>query len=54
VRARMSGWGHGAIAHGAEQRVTLRHPRRPDPFYAPKRLSYVPSTATFAFRFCTS
>jgi hypothetical protein len=25
-----------------------------EPFYAPKRLSYVPSTATFALRFCTS
>jgi hypothetical protein len=25
-----------------------------EPYYAPKRLSYVPSTATFAFRFCTS
>ena len=23
-------------------------------FYAPRRLSYVPSTVTFAFRFCTS
>jgi hypothetical protein len=25
-----------------------------EPFYAPNRLSYVPSTATFALRFCTS
>jgi hypothetical protein len=25
-----------------------------EPFYAPKRLSYVPSTASLAFRFCTS
>jgi hypothetical protein len=52
--AQMNGWGRNAVAHPAEQRIASRRPRRPEPFYAPKRLSYVPSTATFALRFCTS